>query len=532
MSKTVFYDEDARQRILAGAELLYSAVKTTMGPKGRNVVIGKPYAAPPTVTHDGVTVAKAFELTDTDKTMGYSTGVELIKSASVKMNEVAGDGTTTVTVLTYHILQEANKLIAVGHNPMQLRRELEKAGSEALVTLQELSEDISQDSKKVADVASISAGDPEIGAKIAEVMNAVGSDGVVTVEASQGFELEAEIVEGYTFDRGYVSPYMVTDSSRMEAVYEKPSILITDKKLSSIHELLPLLEKLAQAGKKDLVIIADDVDGDALGSLILNKIKGVFNTVCIKAPAFGEHRKEILEDIAILTGAEVVSEDKGITLAEIDLNVIGSARRIIVSKDSTTIIEGAAEPKVVLDQINRINEHIKNANGEYQIENLKKRRASLSGKVAVVKVGGISETEIEEKKFRVDDAVAAAKAALAEGIVAGGGITLLNIANRISLDSAGGNLLFNALRQPFHILMENSGLEPASYYHLLTDPDLGVDVRTDQVVNLKEAGIVDPTLVTREAIQNAVSIAGTAMTMGALIVEDKKEDKSQNGEDA
>lgn len=534
MSKKVFYDEDARHRILAGAELLYNAVKTTMGPKGRNVVIKNQYGGIPTVTHDGVTVARSFELADTEDTMGYSVGVDLVKSASVKMDEL-GDGTTTVTVLTYHILNEANKLIAVGHNPMQLRESLETAGYAALEALQEMSEDISQDSRKVAEVATISAGgDVKIGSMIADVMKVVGNEGVVTVEASQGTQLESEVVEGYTFDRGYVSPYMVTDAGRMEAAYNQPSILVTDKRISSIQELLPLLEKLATAGKKELVIIAEDVDGDALGSLILNKMKGVFNTVAIKAPSYGENRKEVLNDIAALVGAEVVSDEKDMTFANVDTTVLGSARRVLVKKDSTTIVEGNGDAKHVAERIAQLSDHIERATGEFQRDNLKERRAALSGKVAVIKVGGISEAEIKEKKYRVDDAVAAAKAALVEGIVAGGGVTLLNIAERLERlpeVDPGCQLLCNALRKPFQILCENAGINPAEWLPQLRGKvGHGINVSNpEKVVDLKKNGVVDPVLVTKEAIQTAVSISGTAMTMGALVVDDMK-DVNNNAE--
>src|ERR1700744_227995 len=340
MAKKVFYDEDARRRVLGGAEVLYNAVKTTMGPKGRNVVISKSFGSP-TVTHDGVTVAKAVEIADVDdETLGYKVGAELIKQAASKMNDVAGDGTTTVTVLTYHILNEANKLIAAGHNPMLLRKGLEAAAQDVIATLSTLAEDIQGKKSRVAEVDTISAGDAEIGGLIAEVIDKVGKDGVVTVEEGQGLELESEVVEGFTFDRGFVSPYMVTDTARMEAVYDKPAIVITDKKISSVQEFLPLLEKLAQAGKKDLVIVAEDLEGEALGTLILNRLKGVFNTVAIKAPAFGDRRKDILNDIAILTGGEVISEDRGMTFENVDLDVVGSARRVLATKDETTIIEG------------------------------------------------------------------------------------------------------------------------------------------------------------------------------------------------
>ena len=334
MAKKVFYDDDARRRVLAGAQILYDAVKTTMGPKGRNVVISKSFGAP-TVTHDGVTVAKGVEISDVDdETLGYKVGAELIKQAASKMNDVAGDGTTTVTVLTYNILYEANKLIAAGHNPMLLRKGLELATADVLEKLDRLREDIAANKKRIAEVATISAGDATIGELIAGVMDKVGREGVVTVEEGQGLQLESEVVEGFTFDRGFVSSYMVTDTARLEAVYDKPAVIVTDKKIGSIQEFLPILEKLAQTGKKDLVLIAEDVEGEALATLILNRLKGVFNTVAVKAPAFGDRRKEILEDIAILTGATVIGDERGDTFEDAELNMIGSARRIIVGKDA------------------------------------------------------------------------------------------------------------------------------------------------------------------------------------------------------
>jgi chaperonin GroEL len=527
MAKKVFYDDDARRRVLGGAKVLYDAVKTTMGPKGRNVVISKSYGNP-TVTHDGVTVAKGVEIDDVDdETLGYKVGAELIKQAANKMNDVAGDGTTTVTVLTYHILNEANKLIAAGHNPMLLRKGLESAAQDVIKQLDSQSEDIAGKKNRVAEVATISAGDEQIGNLIAEVMEKVGKDGVVTVEEGQGLTMESEVVEGFTMDRGYVSPYMVTDTTRMEAVYDKPAILITDQKISSIQDFLPMLEKLAQAGKKDLVLIAEDVEGEALGTLILNRLKGVFNTVAVKAPAFGDRRKEILQDIAILTGGEVISEDTGTTFDNAELSVIGTARKVIVTKDDTTIIEGAGTAADVKARIAQINAQADAASSEYDKENLEKRRAALSGKVAVIKVGGATETEIEEKKFRVDDAVAAVKAALDEGIVPGGGVTLVDAAKAIKSvgsdsETAGANLLKNALEQPFRILLTNSGLNPDEWLPQVKKGKggMGVDVNNpDKLTDLKTAGVVDPTRVTKEAVQNAASIAGTAMTMGAVVVE-------------
>lgn len=530
MAKKVFYDDDARRRVLAGAKMLYEAVKTTMGPKGRNVVISKSYGAP-TVTHDGVTVAKGVDIADVDdETLGYKVGAELIKQAASKMNDVAGDGTTTVTVLTYHILNEANKLIAAGHNPMLLRKGLEAAAQDVLTKLDGLREDVQGKKGRIAEVATISAGDKGIGDLIAEVMESVGREGVVTVEEGQGMGLESEVVEGFTFDRGFVSAYMVTDTARMEAVYTKPAILVTDKKISSIQEFLPILEKLAQSGKKDLIIIAEDVEGEALGTLILNRLKGVFNTVAVKAPAFGDRRKEILDDIATLTGATVISEERGYTFETADLHMIGSARKVIVGKDATTIIEGAGTAADVAARVKQITAQAAAASSDYDRKNLEERRAALSGKVAVIKVGGATETEIEEKKYRVDDAVAAVKAALAEGIVPGGGVTLINLAGGITTGAsdddaavtAGKMVLKNALEQPFRILLSNAGLNPDEWLPQVraAKPGQGVDVNAPtKLVDLKAAGVVDPARVTKEALLNAVSIAGTSMTMGALVVE-------------
>lgn len=528
MAKKVFYDDDARERVLGGAKALYDAVKVTMGPKGRNVVISKSYGNP-TVTHDGVTVAEGVELPeDDDETLGYKVGAELIKQAATKMNKDAGDGTTTVTVLTYNILNEANRLIAAGHNPMELRKGVEAAGAEVLKKLEKMAESVDGKQNRVAEVATISAGDKAIGELIAKVIEKVGKDGVVTVEEGQGLHMESEVVEGFTFDRGFVSPYMVTDTNRMEAIYEKPAIIITDKKVSSVQEFLPLLEKLAQAGKKDVVLIADDVEGEALGVLILNKLKGSFNTVAVKAPAFGDRRKEVLQDIATLTGAAVISEDQGMTFENIELDVVGTARKVIINKDDTTIVEGAGRPSDVKARIEQIKTQAENATSEYDKEQLEKRAASLSGKVAVIKVGGATETEIEEKKYRVDDAVAATKAALAEGIVPGGGVTLANLAKTIKVsgadsDAAGRGILKAALYEPFRQITRNAGLNADALLSQVENAKdgQGVNVNTPEkgLVDVKSAGVVDPVMVTKEAIQNAVSIAGTAMTMGALVVE-------------
>lgn len=528
MSKKVFYDDDARERVLGGAKALYDAVKVTYGPKGRNVVIAKGYGGP-TVTHDGVTVAESVDLPENDdETLGYKVGAELIKQAAQKLNKAAGDGTTTVTVLTYNILKEANRLIAAGHNPMELRKGIEAAASDIIKQLDKLAESVEGKTERVAEVATISAGDAQIGKLIADVFAKVGKDGVITVEAGQGLDLESEVVEGFNLDKGWSSPFFVTDAARQEAVYDKPAIVITDKKISSVQEFLPLIEKLAQAGKKDVVLIADEVEGEALSILILNKLKGVLNTVAVKAPAFGDRRKEILQDIAILTGGQVISEDQGLTFENVDLGVIGSARKVIVGKDSTTIIEGAGKATDVKSRIAQIIAQADNASSEYDKEQYEKRAAALRGKVAVIKVGGATETEIDEKKFRVDDAVAATKAALAEGIVAGGGVTLVNLAAGIKADgsdsiAAGRQILKNALRVPFTLITENAGLNSAALLAQVeaAKPGFGVDVNSadGKLIDVKKAGVIDPVKVTKEAVQNAVSIASTAATMGALVVD-------------
>lgn len=533
MAKKVFYDDDARTRVLGGAEALYNAVKVTMGPKGRNVVISKSYGGP-AVTHDGVTVAESVELpNEDDETLGYSVGAELIKQAATKMNKAAGDGTTTVTVLTYSILKEANRLIAAGHNPMELRKGVEAAGAEVLSSLSKLAESVEGQKGRVAEVASISAGDEKIGKLIAEVIEKVGKDGVVTVEEGQGLEMEADVVEGFTFDRGFVSALMATDQARQEAVYSKPAVVITDKKISSVQEFLPMLEKLAQAGKKDVVLIAEEVDGEALGVLVLNKLKGTFNTVAVKAPAFGDRRKEILQDIAVLTGATVISEEHGYTFENVDLGVVGTARKVLVNKDATTIIEGAGTVADVENRIAQIHMQAENATSEYDKEQFEKRAAALSGKVAVIKVGGATETEIGEKKDRVDDAVASTKAALAEGIVPGGGVTLVNLAKGVKVKdsdsiAAGRSLLKAALAQPFRQLMLNAGLNAEALLAQVEEAKdgHGVNVMKPEkgLVDVKAAGVIDPARVTKEAIQNAVSIAATAMTMGALVVDVPEKD--------
>lgn len=522
MAKQVFYGDEAREKVLAGAKTLADAVKTTMGPKGRNVVISKSYGGP-NVTHDGVTVAEAIDLLENEDNLGEKVGAELIKQAAKKMNKAAGDGTTTVTVLTYEILKEANRLIAAGHNPMELRKGVEKAGAQVLSELNKIAEPVDGKNDLITEVASISAGDTEIGKLIASVISRIGKDGVVSVEAGQGLAMESEITEGFTFDRGYVSAYMATDTNRMEAVYDKPAIIITDKKISSAQEMLPLMEKLVASGKKDIVLIAEDVEGEALGILILNRLKGALNTVAVKAPSFGDRRKEVLQDIATLTGASVITSDQGMTFDNVGLEVVGSARKVIVAKDNTTIIEGAGDKTTISQRIDQIKSQAGVATSDYDRGQLDKRAAALSGKVAVIKVGGATETEIDEKKYRVDDAVAAVKAALLEGIVPGGGVTPINLAGKITGDSAGAEIMRNALLMPFKQLATNAGLNAEALLAQVQEakPGYGVDVANYQgkLIDLKKAGVVDPAMVTYQAIQNAVSIASTAMTMGALVVD-------------
>ena len=522
MAKKIYYESEARAKVLSGAKQLYDAVKVTFGPKGKNVIIEKEYGAP-VITHDGVTVAEAVELPNKDEKLGEAVGAKLIKTAAQKLNKVAGDGTTTVTVLTYNILNEANKLIAAGVNPMELRRGIEKAGAEIVAEIEKSAEKIEGDSKKVAEVATISAGDAEIGKLIAEVISKIGKDGVVTVEAGQGLEMEQEIVEGFSYDKGYASAFFVTDVNRQEALFEKPLVLVTENKISAANDILPILEKCAQAGKKDLVIIAEEVTGEALSLLVLNKLKGVFNSLVLKAPSFGERRKEIMEDIAILTDATVVSADKGLKLEEVGMEVLGSAAKIIATKDETTIIKGAGDKKAVADRIELIHSQANLAKTDYEKGEFEKRAAALCGKVAVIKVGGATETEIEEKKYRVDDAVAATKAALADGIVTGGGVTLVNLAEKLDEKDAGARIVKNALKTPFVHIVENAGLNaPALLAEVeKAKPGFGINVMTPEkgLVDLKKAGVIDPAKVTKEAVKSSTSIAATAITMGALICE-------------
>ena len=533
MPKKIFYDQEARERILGGAKTLYDAVKVTFGPKGRNVIINKSYGNP-TITHDGVTVAEAIELAEQDdEQLGYNIGVKLIKTAAQKLNKVAGDGTTTVTVLTYNLIAEANKLIATGHNPMELRKDIEKAGAEILKKIGEQTEKIDGNSTKIAEIATISAGDATIGKLIADTIAKIGKDSVVTVEAGQGLEMESEITEGFTYDKGFSSPFFVTDTNRQEAVMAKAPILITDKKISSVNDLVPFLEKLAASGQKDLVIIAEEVEGEALSVLVLNKLKGVFNTLVLKAPAFGDRRKEIMEDIATLTGATLVSSDKALSLDHVGLEVLGHADKVIASKDENTIIGAKGNKKALQERIQLIKTQAELASSDYEREQLENRAAALEGKVAVIKVGGATETEIDEKKYRVDDAVAATKAALDEGIVLGGGVTLLNLAAGLKGDHPGEIIVKNALKAPFLQIMENAGLNAAALLDQVehAKPGQGINVLKPEagLIDLKKDGVIDPARVTREAIQNAISIAATTITMGSLIVDLPEPEKDATG---
>lgn len=523
MPKAVFFNDDARARVQAGAKKIYDAVRVTLGPRGRNVVLANSYGLP-VPTHDGVTVARSIDLPAlTEADLGQSIGADMIRLAASKTNDTVGDGTTTATVLAYHIIAEANKLIAAGHNPMLLKRELDKTAAAVLDELPQFVEKISGNKEKVAQVATISAGDAEIGNLIADVMNTIGEDGSVTVEQSQGATITSEIVEGFQIERGYISPYMITDGTRMRATLDKPPILITDARISQITDLVPLLEELAQTGTKQLVIICDDLEGDALQTFVLNTVKGVFRTLAIKAPAFGDRRKGILEDIAILTGGKVLSREAGMELSNANMEMLGVARTVIAERDNTTIVEGGGDPEMIAGRVAELRTQAAGATSEFDKEKLDERLAQLAGKVAVIKVGGITETEIEEKKFRVDDAVFATKAAISQGIVAGGGVTLVNMAAGLAVLTPGGQLLLDALSQPFVQLMDNSGYDgkymlaevkrsgKSGWGFSVDDPD--------KLVDLIKVGIIDPAKVTKETIQNAVSVAGNTITMGALVVE-------------
>jgi chaperonin GroEL len=512
-----FYEAEAREKLLKGAEKLYNAVKTTMGPRGRNVVIGQ-RGAGPTVTHDGVTVAKAVHVRDEAENIG----AELIKEAANKLNDVAGDGTTTVSVLTYHMLEKAGKLINGGKSPMQLSREVEDALDEVMQYLIKLRQPADK-LDTLQKIATISGGNEEIGKVVAEVVHKVGPTGTVTVEAVPRPETTSEFVDGLVVERGFLSPYMVTDEARMTATYNNPAVIIIHGKIYSFREIVPLLEKIDGTGLKEAVIIAEDVINDALPSLVLNNVKGVFRTLCIKAPSFGSAQRQILDDLAVATGATVIAPDT-IPLVDAQLDVIGKAGTVIATRERTTFV---GLEKGLQERIKWLDDKINAAGSEYEKEQLEKRRANLAGQVAVIHVGGQTETEIEEKKFRVDDAVAATKAAMAEGVLPGGGVVLYNAP--VSGKTDGAKLLSDVLKEPFRQLILNSGID-------LEDAELairhgvknikaehkGYNVKTGELVDLLKEGIVDPYTVTRQALATSVSLGVVGMTAGALIVEDEQ----------
>lgn len=525
MSKEIKFSEEARGKIKAGVDKLADTVKVTLGPKGRNVVLDKSFGGP-TVTNDGVTIAKEIELEDKFENMG----AQLVKEVASKTNDVAGDGTTTATILAQAMIAEGTKYIAAGANPIQVRAGIEKA-TEAIV------ENIHKNSKKIsskeeiAQVATVSAGDEKIGTMISEVMDAVGKDGVVTVEESNTLGMEKEVVEGMQFDNGYISQYMITDANSMKATLENPAILITDKKISSISEVLPLLEKMAQSGKKDIVIIAEDIEGEALATLVLNKLRGVLNVLAVKAPGFGDRRKEMLEDIAILTGGTVISGDLGHKLEETEVEMLGSARKVESDKDNTVIVEGKGSQSAIKNRVAQIKKTIAATKSDYDKEKLNERLAKLAGGVGVIKVGAATETEMKEIKYKVEDAVNATKAAIEEGIVAGGGVALLNAADVIKLDlsgdeNLGGEIVKAATEAPIRQISDNAGVEGAVVLSEVRKMKKGegYNAATNKYGDMIKMGIMDPTKVTRSALQNAASIAALVLTTEAVVA-DKPEEK-------
>jgi chaperonin GroEL len=527
MPKDIQYDEACRDGLRAGANKLANAVKVTLGPKGRNVVIDKGFGAP-VITKDGVTVAKEVELENKIENVG----AEIIKEAASKTNDVAGDGTTTATVLAQSIVNEGLKNVAAGVNPLSLKRGIDKGVTAVLEYLKnDLSKPVTSKEEK-AQVAAISANDREIGEIIAEAIDEVGDNGVVTVEESQSFGLEKEKVEGLQFDKGYVSHYMVTNPDRMEAEYRDPMMLITDKKISAISEIVPLLEKVAQAGRKELVIIAEDVDGEALATLVVNKLRGTFNTLAIKAPGFGDRRKEMLEDIAVLTGGRVITEEVGLKLDHVELSDLGKASKIKATKDNTTIIEGKGDKAALDGRIAQIKKMISETDSDFDREKLQERLAKLSGGVAVLRVGAATETEMEEKKHRIEDALAATKAAMAEGVVAGGGTSLVRA--MVALDGLkldheemiGLNILRRALEEPLRQIAQNAGYEGSVVVEGVKQRKghEGFNAATGEYMDLVKAGIIDPAKVTRSALENAASAASMLLTTEAVITEIPKKD--------
>ncbi len=532
MAKNFLFGEEARKALQAGVDQLSNTVKVTLGPKGRNVVIEKKYGAP-LITNDGVTIAKEVELTDPFENMG----AQLVKEVATKTNDIAGDGTTTATLLAQALIREGMKNVAAGANPMDVRKGIQKAVDTAVETLKSNSQKVTG-SKDIARVATVSAADEFVGNLIAEAMDKVSADGVITVEESKTAETYSEVVEGMQFDRGYISPYMATDSDKMEAILDDPFILITDKKISTIQEVLPLLEQVVQAGKK-LVLIAEDVEGEALATILVNKLRGTFTCVCIKAPGFGDRRKEMLQDIAILTGGEVITEELGLDLKDATLAQLGRARQVKVSKENTIIVDGAGSPQYIKDRIGQIKNQIEVTTSDFDREKLQERLAKLSGGVAVIKVGAATEVEMKEKKLRIEDALAATKAAVEEGIVAGGGTALLDTIPAVealveTLEGdlkTGAQIVRRVLEEPMRQIAANAGLEGSVIVNTVRTHDginYGFDAQKETYVDLMEAGIVDPTKVTRSALQNAASVAAMVLTTESLIAERKEDADAAN----
>ena len=522
MAKVIKFGEDARKSLLEGVNKLADTVKVTLGPKGRNVVLDKSFGAP-LITNDGVTIAKEIELEDKFENMG----ARLVKEVSTKTNDVAGDGTTTATVLAQSMIKEGVKNVAAGADPMAVKRGIDKAVDAAVKGLKEISSGVNG-KDDIARVASISANSQEIGNLISEAMEKVSKDGVITIEESKTSNTELNVVEGMQFDKGYVSPYMVTDTEKMEAVLDNPYILITDKKISNIQEILPLLENLMQSSGK-LVIICDDVEQEALSTLILNKLRGVLNVVTVKAPGFGDKRKEMLQDIAILTGGEVITSDLGLELKDTTIEQLGRAKQVKVQKENTIIVDGAGQKDKISERVSQIRKQIEETKSNYDKENLQERLAKIAGGVAVIGVGAATEVEMKDKKLRIEDALAATKAAVEEGIVAGGGTALINVipnVEKIAKDlpegeKLGANIVLKALEEPLKQIATNAGLEPAVILENVKKIDLGFgfDAQNEQYVDMKKAGIVDPTKVTRSALQNAASIASMILTTESLVTD-------------
>ena len=520
MAKDIKFNVDARAQMKEGADALADAVKVTLGPKGRNVVIAKKFGAPH-VTKDGVTVAKEIQLEDQFADMG----AQMVKEVASKTNDQAGDGTTTATVLAQAMIQEGLKNVTSGANPVGIRTGIGMAVERAVETLKEVSKPV-QDKEAIAQVGAISADDPEIGEYISEAMEKVGNDGVITIEESRGFKTELEVVEGMQFDRGYLSPYMVTDSEKMIAELENPYVLITDKKISSIQDLVPLLEQIVQQSRP-ILIIADDVDGDAMTNLVLNKIRGTFNVIAVKAPGFGDRRKAMLEDIATLTGGQVITDELGLELKDATLDLLGNASKVHVSKDDTTIVEGAGDKEVISGRVNQIKAQIEETTSSFDKEKLQERLAKLAGGVAVIKVGAATETEMKERKLRIEDALNSTRAAVEEGIVAGGGTALVEVYSKVAELEAEGdvqtgiNIVLKALEAPLRQIVENAGLEGSVIVQQLKQQDAGIgyNAATGDWVNMIDAGIVDPTKVTRSALQNAGSVAAMFLTTEAVVAD-------------